>query len=127
MSEPQTIRAKGKVLWYNERGGYGFIEVEGLDKEIFMHYSKIQAEGFKIAFDGMPVELEYVIGRSGSLQATRVKSLVQNEKNNDRDDLDKQAELDAVQQRYENDLDANCGNISNFPSTQESSDPNVSN
>lgn len=61
---------KGKVKWFNESKGYGFIEQEG-GKDIFVHYSAIQNAGFKTLKEGDLVEFEVVDGPKG-LQASKV-------------------------------------------------------
>ncbi len=64
---------KGKVKWFNENKGFGFIEQENGD-DVFVHYSVIEMEGFKTLAEGAEVEFEAVAGEKG-LQATRVVKL----------------------------------------------------
>ena len=61
---------KGKVKWFSDAKGYGFIEVEGR-RDIFVHYSAIQKEGFKTLNEGQDVEFEIVDGAKGP-QASNV-------------------------------------------------------
>jgi len=51
MSERQT----GTVKWFNERKGFGFIELEGGD-DVFVHYREIRGDGFKTLNEGQRVE-----------------------------------------------------------------------
>jgi CspA family cold shock protein len=60
----------GKVKWFDESKGYGFIEGE-TGEDVFVHYSTINMEGFKTLKDGQEVEYEFTQGKKG-LQATRV-------------------------------------------------------
>ena len=62
---------KGKVKWFSEAKGYGFIEVPG-NKDIFVHYSAIQKEGFKTLNEGQEVEFEVVDGAKGPQAANVV-------------------------------------------------------
>lgn len=48
--------SEGIVKWFNEKRGFGFIESEGRD--LFVHYSSIQKEGFKTLFEGQRVRFE---------------------------------------------------------------------
>lgn len=62
----------GKVKWFNDAKGYGFIETnEG--KDIFVHYSAIQKDGFKTLAEGQAVVFEIVEGAKGP-QAANVSS-----------------------------------------------------
>jgi CspA family cold shock protein len=61
---------KGRVKWFNENKGYGFIERED-GEDVFVHFSAIQEEGFKTLTEGQEVEFEIVEGDKG-LQAANV-------------------------------------------------------
>ena len=54
----------GKVKWFNESKGYGFIEWED-GKDVFVHYSAIQGDGFKTLREGEDVTFEVVEGPKG--------------------------------------------------------------
>lgn len=60
----------GKVKWFNESKGFGFIEREGGD-DLFVHYTSIQGDGFKTLREGQPVEFEIVKDSKG-LKAVNV-------------------------------------------------------
>ena len=62
--------AIGRVKWFDEKKGYGFIEQENGD-DVFVHYSSIMGDGFKTLKDGQQVEYEYTQGQKG-LQVTKV-------------------------------------------------------
>ena len=61
----------GKVKWFNDAKGYGFITQEGSDKDIFVHFSAIQRDGFKTLREGETVSFELIEGPKG-IQATNV-------------------------------------------------------
>ena len=64
------VMASGKVKWFNDVKGYGFIEAEdGVD--VFVHYSAIQKEGYRTLSEGESVRFEMVEGPKGR-QATNV-------------------------------------------------------
>jgi CspA family cold shock protein len=54
----------GKVKWFNDSKGYGFIEQESGD-DVFVHHSSIQGEGFKSLQEGQSVEFEIEQGQKG--------------------------------------------------------------
>jgi CspA family cold shock protein len=54
----------GKVKWFNDSKGYGFIEVEGQD-DVFVHYSGILGDGFRSLAEGDEVEFDIKAGSKG--------------------------------------------------------------
>jgi cold shock protein len=62
----------GKVKWFNNEKGFGFIEVEGGD-DVFVHFTAIQGEGFKSLEEGQEVSFEIVEGNRGPQAANVVK------------------------------------------------------
>ncbi|MBM7584272.1 CspA family cold shock protein [Bacillus pakistanensis] len=62
----------GKVKWFNNEKGFGFIEVEGGD-DVFVHFTAIEGEGFKSLEEGQEVSFEIVEGNRGPQAANVVK------------------------------------------------------
>ena len=56
--------SEGKVKWFNNSKGYGFIESDE-GKDVFVHFSQIQQEGFKTLKQGQTVEYEMSVGDKG--------------------------------------------------------------
>ena len=63
---------QGNVKWFNAQKGFGFIEIEG-SKDIFVHHSEIQDQGFKSLDEGQRVEFEIRQGDKGDYAANVVK------------------------------------------------------
>jgi cold shock protein len=62
---------KGKVKWFNNQKGYGFIVPEDGSTDVFVHHSVIQGDGYKTLNEGEEVSFEATSGPKGS-QATNV-------------------------------------------------------
>ena len=63
----------GKVKWFNDAKGYGFIERED-GEDVFVHFTAIQSDGFKTLAEGQSVEFEVLNGQKGP-QASNVLKL----------------------------------------------------
>ncbi|MBR0278651.1 MAG: cold-shock protein [Synergistaceae bacterium] len=64
--------AQGTVKWFNETKGYGFITVDD-GKDVFVHFSAIQGDGFKTLNEGQKVTFDIVNGEKGPQAAHVVK------------------------------------------------------
>lgn len=68
--------AQGKVKWFNQKKGYGFIQTETSNRDLFVHYTEIQKTGkFASLNEGQNVEFEIVDGEKGPC-AKNVRKLV---------------------------------------------------
>jgi CspA family cold shock protein len=65
--------AQGKVKWFNDAKGYGFISQDS-GEDVFVHFSSIQGQGFRSLTEGDQVEFEVTRGPKG-LQAANVRKL----------------------------------------------------
>jgi|TARA_R110000822_G_scaffold271070_1_gene393854 CspA family cold shock protein len=63
--------ALGKVKWFNETKGFGFITPDAGGEELFAHYTAIQTEGFKVLKENQRVSYDVVQGQKG-LQASNI-------------------------------------------------------
>jgi cold shock protein len=72
-SERKGSMAKGKVKWFNDSKGFGFIEQEE-GSDVFVHHSSIEAEGFRSLAEGDQVEFEIEQGPKGP-KAARVRKV----------------------------------------------------
>ncbi len=66
------VLPKGKVKWFNSSKGYGFIVPDDGGKDIFVHYSSIEGDGYKVLNEGEAVDYEVNDGEKGP-QATKVE------------------------------------------------------
>lgn len=66
------MRLTGKVKWFTDSKGYGFIERPDGD-DVFVHYSAIEGSGFRTLTEGQEVEFEVVDGPKGKQAANVVK------------------------------------------------------
>ncbi|MGB4676330.1 MAG: cold shock domain-containing protein [Aggregatilineales bacterium] len=67
-------RVRGTVKWFNAEKGYGFIQPEDRDKDVFVHYSEIQMQGYAKLEEGDRVEFEIEQSAKGP-QAVRVQKI----------------------------------------------------
>ena len=75
----------GIVKWFDEAKGYGFIAAEGIESDIFVHFSEIQQEGYKTLAEGEQVEFEYLEeeGRGRAVNVIRQADFENKEANKD--------------------------------------------
>ncbi len=64
----------GKVKFFNAEKGFGFIVVDGSNKEVFVHYTAIDTDGYRELKDGQAVSFDIVEGQRGE-QAANVRPL----------------------------------------------------
>ena len=69
-----SVMVTGMVKWFDSKKGFGFIKGQEEDKDIFVHYTHIEGDGFRSLKDGESVEFELVESEKG-LQAHHVKRL----------------------------------------------------
>ncbi len=67
--------ASGKVKWFNNAKGYGFINEDGKDEDLFAHFSAISMDGYKTLKAGQPVIFEIIQGPKG-LHAVEIRAHV---------------------------------------------------
>ena len=66
--------ATGKVKWFNDQKGFGFIQTEN-GRDVFVHHSVIQGDGFKTLQENESVEYDFEDGPKG-MKATKVRRLM---------------------------------------------------
>ena len=66
--------AQGTVKWFNAEKGYGFITPDGDSADVFVHYSAIQADGYRSLEENQRVEFDVTTGQKGP-QAANVRAI----------------------------------------------------
>ncbi len=69
--------ATGSVKWFNDSKGFGFIQAENVDRDVFVHYTAIQGDGFKTLSEGQKVAFELIEGPKGPQAANVTKVLAE--------------------------------------------------
>ena len=64
----------GKVKWFNDSKGYGFITPDGGGEDLFAHFSAINMSGFKTLKEGQKVSFEITEGNKGKKQASNIQA-----------------------------------------------------
>jgi CspA family cold shock protein len=70
----QVTDVRGKVKWFNNQKGYGFITREDGSGDVFVHYSAVQGNGFKTLVEGDTVEFEVIDSDKGPKAANVSKA-----------------------------------------------------
>ena len=70
------VKVSGKVKWFNNAKGYGFINEDGKSEDLFAHYSAIQMDGYKTLKAGQAVVFEIIQGPKG-LHAVNISAPVE--------------------------------------------------
>jgi|TARA_R110000751_G_scaffold74237_7_gene150273 CspA family cold shock protein len=70
----EFLMATGTVKWFNDAKGFGFIAPADGGDDLFVHFSEVQADGFKTLQDGQQVSFDVTQGQKG-LQAANVKAI----------------------------------------------------
>jgi cold shock protein len=65
--------ATGKVKWFNDQKGFGFVQLDGSNEDVFVHHSVIQMDGYRSLAEGQAVEVDYERGPKG-LKAVSVRA-----------------------------------------------------
>jgi CspA family cold shock protein len=68
------LKYTGKVKWFNENKGYGFILQDDGGRDIFVHYSEIQEEGYRTLAEGETVEFELMESPKGPQAKTVIRN-----------------------------------------------------
>lgn len=68
----------GKVKWFNNAKGYGFVVADGRNEDLFAHYSAIQMDGYRTLKAGQPVKFDIIQGPKG-LHAINIQSATEAE------------------------------------------------
>lgn len=66
--------ATGLVKWFNDSKGYGFIQAQGTDRDVFVHYTAIAGDGFKTLAEGQQVDFDLIEGPKGPQAANVTKA-----------------------------------------------------
>ncbi|MCV6612058.1 MAG: cold shock domain-containing protein [Amphritea sp.] len=65
----------GKVKWFNNAKGFGFIVSQDFDEDLFAHYSAILVDGYRSLKSGQDVEFE-TLSKEGGIHAVNIKPLI---------------------------------------------------
>jgi CspA family cold shock protein len=74
-SKKEHTMATGKVKWFNDAKGYGFITPDGGGEDLFAHFSAIVASGFKTLKEGQKVSFDITDGNKGKKQASNIQAI----------------------------------------------------
>lgn len=69
--------ATGLVKWFNDAKGFGFIQADGTERDVFVHYTAITGDGFKTLAEGQKVEFELIDGPKGPQASNVAKAMTQ--------------------------------------------------
>ncbi len=65
--------ATGTIKWFSDQKGYGFVTPEGSGKDVFVHFSALQGEGFKTLAEGQRISFDITQGPKGEQASNVVK------------------------------------------------------